>query len=479
MAAPTHSVCLAGGVHSHDRFNVGELREMSLSTRIAVVVSSVLGVPALLASTAVGQALHSGPALRSAIAAQMAKGPHNEAALVVDLGNGHTVFADHAGTVLPTASLMKLFTTATALMRLGTGTRLTTRVFASGTRHGNTLTGNLYLRGGGDFTFGNASFVRGAYGGGGTVQSLAAAIRRSGVRQVRGSIYGDASLFTDGTGTPFDLVLCKQPLFGPGCPYGPAGRLERLLPWGPRTAISFDRGLANATSARPQKRRVRFAAQALIDALKTNGVQVNGTAGARTTPALAKPIAQTQSPRMSQLITLINRPSDNYAADVLIRDLGARLEGHGTGTAGATAVTDTMHRFGLHPHIVTGSGESVHDLDSPRDVVGLLRLMRRRPEAAAFEHSLSQAGRNGSDTGLAHTAAAGRCTLKGGTHVARHQSMNTLNLSGYCRSIGGRQFAFAVMMTGIPMKFVPPDKIVSPAYALQRQIVEDLADYRG
>ena len=195
---------------------------MSLSIRIAVIVSSVLGLLALLASTAVGQALHNEPALRSAIAAQMAQGPQNEAASVVDLGSGHVMFSDRAGTALPTASLMKLFTTSTALMRLGSGARLTTRVFATGTRQGNTLNGNLYLRGGGDFTFGNASFSRRAYGGGGTVQSLGAAIRNSGLRRIRGSVYGDASLFSDGTGTPFDLVLCKQPLFqGPAAPTVP------------------------------------------------------------------------------------------------------------------------------------------------------------------------------------------------------------------------------------------------------------------
>ena len=73
----------------------------------------------------------------------------------------------------------------------------------------------------------------------------------------------------------------------------------------------------------------------------------------------------------------------------------------------------------------------------------------------------------------------GAARLRAAPHVGLKQSENTLNVSGYCRSIGGRQFAFVVMMTGIPMKFVPPDKIVSPGYALQHQIVEDLADYRG
>jgi serine-type D-Ala-D-Ala carboxypeptidase/endopeptidase (penicillin-binding protein 4) len=452
---------------------------MSSSTRIAVIVSIVLGLPALLASTAFAQATGGEQALRSALAAQMAQGPRAEGAYVVDLSNGHVVFADRAGTPRRTASLMKLFTTSTALMRLGTDARLTTRVFASGVRQGSTLAGNLYLRGGGDFTFGSASFDRGAYGAGSTVQSLAAAIRRAGVRRIEGSVYGDASLFTDGTGSPFELVLCAQPLFGPSCPYGPAGRFERPMPNGPRTSISYDRGLANATSARLQRHPVQFAARALIGALKADGVQVTGSAGARSTPALATPIAATQSPTMARLITFTNRPSDNYAADVLSRDLGTRLEGQGSGVAGAIAVTDTMRRFGLHPQVESGSGETVRDMASPQDVVGLLRLMHRRPEGAAFEHSLSQAGRNGTLARLAHTSAAGRCALKDGTRLDQQQSRNTLDISGYCRSVGRREFAFAVMMNGIPITFVPPDQLVSPAYALEDQIVKDLASYRG
>jgi len=52
-----------------------------------------------------------------------------------------------------------------------------------------------------------------------------------------------------------------------------------------------------------------------------------------------------------------------------------------------------------------------------------------------------------------------------------------LNMAGYCRSVSGRPFAFAVMMNGMPIEFVPPDKIESPAYALQDTIVKLLAGY--
>jgi D-alanyl-D-alanine carboxypeptidase/D-alanyl-D-alanine-endopeptidase (penicillin-binding protein 4) len=409
----------------------------------------------------------------------MAQGPRAEGAYVVDLTSGHVVFSDRGGVPRRTASLMKLFTTSTALVRLGSKARLSTRVFATGARSGSTWNGNLFLRGGGDFTFGTRSFARGAYGAGSTVQALAAAIRRSGVRRIRGSIYGDASLFTDGAGSPFELLLCAKPLFGPGCPYGPSGRFERPIPNGPRTAISFNRGLANATSARPQRQPVRFAARALIAALRADGVKVTGRAAARRTAPLTTRIAQTRSPRMARLVTWINRPSDNYAADVMLRDLGARLEGEGSGVAGAIAVTDTMRRFGLRPQIESGSGETVHDKASPRAVAGLLVRMHRNSQAATFEHSLSRAGRHGTLARLAGTVAAGRCALKDGTRVDQLQPRNTLDISGYCRSINGRRFAFAVMMNGIPITFVPPDQLVSPAYALEDQIVKDLAGYHG
>jgi D-alanyl-D-alanine carboxypeptidase/D-alanyl-D-alanine-endopeptidase (penicillin-binding protein 4) len=451
---------------------------MSLSVRVAVLASVIVSFPALVAPVALAQGAVGEQALRSTIAAQMAQGPQAEGAYVIDLNDGHVVFSDRPRVPRLSASLTKLFTTATALVGLGQTTRLATRVLATGTRSGSTWNGDFYLRGGGDFTFGTASFNLRAYGGGGSVEALATAIRHSGLRRIRGSVYGDASLFTDGPGSPFGLVLCGRPLFGPGCPYGPTGRFERPMPNGPRTAIGFNRGLVNDTSARPQRAPAQSAARALLVALKARGVRVDGGAGARSTPVLVQPLATTWSPSVARLITLINRPSDNYGADVLFRVLGARLEGQGSGPAGALAVSDAMRRFGLHPDIASGSGETVLDRSSPRDVVALLARMHRSADRSAFEQSLSQAGRSGTLARLAGTAAQGRCALKDGTRVDA-LPRTTLDISGYCRSVSGRSFAFAVMMNGMPLEFVPPDRIVSPAYALEDRIVEALAAYRG
>jgi D-alanyl-D-alanine carboxypeptidase/D-alanyl-D-alanine-endopeptidase (penicillin-binding protein 4) len=418
--------------------------------------------------------------LRSTIATQMAQAPTTAGALVVDLSDGHVVFDDRSDATLLSASVTKLYTTATALMRLGPRTRLSTRVLGTGRRDGETWVGDLYLRGSGDFTFGTATFARRAYGSRASVERLAAALRRTGLRRIRGRVLGDASLYTDNGGTPFSLVLCPDPLFGRDCPYGPAGRLERPIPNGPRTPIGFDRGLRSDAAPAPQGRPATFAARGLTRALRNAGISVEGRVGAARTPARARALAATQSPPVARLVQLINRPSDNYAADSMLRLLGARLAADGSRAGGVRVVSDTIAgRFALAPEIESGSGETVRDRTSPRELVQLLIGMRARPEGSAFAQSLSLAGRSGTLLRFAGTVAEGRCQLKDGTRVDPIQPNTTLNITGYCTSAGGRPFAFAVMMNGMPLEFVPPDQIVSPAYALQDQIVQALAEYQG
>jgi D-alanyl-D-alanine carboxypeptidase/D-alanyl-D-alanine-endopeptidase (penicillin-binding protein 4) len=451
--------------------------QTSATVWIASAIAAALMVSAPVASA---QAPGAEAQLRSALAAQMAQAPAAAGAYVVDLTDGHVVFEDRGDVKRLSASVTKLYTTATALIQVGPRTRISTGVFGTGRRVGATWRGDLYLRGAGDFTFGTTAFARKAYGSRASVERLAAALRRSGLRRIRGRVFGDASLYTDNGGTPFELVLCRDPLFGRDCPYGPAARLERPIPNGPRTPIGFNRGLTDMTGAKAQRRPERFAARGLIRALRRAGIRVDGRAGTKITPEDAPRLAAVPSPPISRLAALINRPSDNYAAESMLRLIGARVAENGSRAGGARTVKRTIQqRFKLTPEIRTGSGETLLDRTSPRELVQLLTGMRERPEGRAFARSLSQAGRNGTLLRFAGTAAEGRCQLKDGTRVDPEQPNTTLNISGYCTSASGRPFAFAVMMNGMPLEFVPPDKIESPAYALQDTIVKALAGYQG
>lgn len=448
--------------------------------RLLVAAIGAVGATALAAPANAAAAPTPEEQLRATLAAQLAKGPAATGAYVVDLSDGHVVLDDRSTALRLSASVTKLYTTSTALIELGTDTRLTTAVLGAGRRSGATWSGDLYLRGAGDFTFGTAAFARKAYGSDASVERLAAELRRSGLRHVTGRVLGDASLYSDNGGTEFPLVLCADPLFGRGCPYGVAGVFERPIPNGPRTPIGFNRGLRDATSPAPQRHPAVFAAGGLTRALRDAGIRVDGSAGAARTPPRARTLATTRSPTLARLVALVNKPSDNYAADATLRLIGARVAGDGSRAGGARVVSRTIaDTFGLAPAIRSGSGETLADRTSPRQLVGLLTGMRERREGRAFMRSLSLAGRDGTLRRFAGSVAESRCQLKDGTRLDAKQANSTLNITGYCTSVSGRQFAFAVMMNGQRMEFVPPDRIESPAYALQDRIVTALAGYTG
>ena len=166
---------------------------------------------------------------------------------------------------------------------------------------------------------------------------------------------------------------------------------------------------------------------------------------------------------MSTLISLTNAPSDNYFAETLLKDIGARYGTGGTTADGAAVVrSQVATRFGLHPRLDDGSGLARYDRTTPVDVVSLLRQMAGNP---AFTASLAVAGRTGT---LIHemrgTYAQGRCRGKTGT------LSDVSNLVGYCQARDGHTLAYAVMMNGIYPNYAHP---------IQNQMLVALAEYDG
>jgi D-alanyl-D-alanine carboxypeptidase/D-alanyl-D-alanine-endopeptidase (penicillin-binding protein 4) len=366
-------------------------------------------------------------------------------AIVVDETDGRVLFALRPDTPRVPASNQKLYTTSTALLRYGTGGTLNTRVLGVGTRDATgTFTGTLYLRGGGDPTFGSASFTRRAYGTGGTASDLAARLAAAGIRRVRGSVMGDESAFDRRRGGSS---------FGISLDIG-----------GPLSALSFNRGLATESGGGFQRRPATYAAAQLTLALRARGVTVSGAPGERATPAAARELAREPSPPMSTLIALTNRPSDNFLAEMLIKDLGASFLHRGTTAAGAAVVRGRMAQLGIHPRPADGSGLSRANRTTPRDVVRLLTAMdHSAPVASAFRNSLSVAGRSGTlAPRMRGTVAAGRCRGKTGT------LSGVSALSGYCDAVGGRRLAFSILMNGVS---------VYGARALQNAMAVAIARY--
>jgi serine-type D-Ala-D-Ala carboxypeptidase/endopeptidase (penicillin-binding protein 4) len=393
-----------------------------------------------LASPLTAAALQSGLAHELGLAGALSGG------YVSDLSSKHVLFSERASTLHPPASVEKLYTATTALARIGASARLQTTVLGIGhMAPGGVWAGNLYLRGGGDPTFGSQTFIRGHYGGvGASVQALASQLVHDGIRRVTGAIEGDESYFDS---------LRGEPSSG----YGFDPYLEGVL-----SALAFNRG--ETGSYRGLHAPAEYAAHELSLAMKSDHIAVNGQVGAKSTPAGATALAEVSSPTIAQLLGLMLPISDNFFAETLLKDLGARFGGAGTTPAGAAVVRATVAQLvGIHPHVVDGSGLSREDLTSPQQVVTLLQYLASAPLGNTIWSSLAVAGHSGTlAERMLHSAAAGHCRGKTGTLTG------VSNLVGYCEAANGHRVAFAFFNDGIA---------IETARSIQDSMAETIARY--
>jgi len=366
-------------------------------------------------------------ALQADLRGQLALAGPSDGAYVYDITAKSTLFSERATAMRPPASVEKLYTATATLVRMGPSARLQTRVLGVGhLAPGGVWEGNLYLRGEGDPTFGSSAFIRSAYGGrGASVSTLVRLLRGDGIHRVNGSIQGDES-FLDS--------LRGEPSSG----YAADPFLEGTL-----SGLAFDRGAVG--SERGPHALAAYAARRLRAALRASGVSVRGSGGAARTPAGASLLAQVPSPTVTQLLGLMLPPSDNFFAETLLKDLGARFAGAGSTAAGASVVTRTISELlAIHPQVVDGSGLSRADQTSPYQVADLLVVLAPTPTGVLLRNSLAVAGRSGTlEQRMRHTGAAGRCQGKTGTLIG------VSNLVGYCQAANGHLLAFAIFTDGI------------------------------
>jgi D-alanyl-D-alanine carboxypeptidase/D-alanyl-D-alanine-endopeptidase (penicillin-binding protein 4) len=348
-------------------------------------------------------------------------------AYVINSSTGRRIFRLRSTTPRILSSNTKLFTTSAALAQYGVDGRLNTTVRGRGTLSvDGVFRGDLYLVGGGDPTFGSSTFVRRAYGSGATVQALAEKIEEVGIQRVTGRVYGDESRFDSLRG-------------GPESGY-------RISPYvGPLSALAYNRGLASENGRGYQSSPAGFAASALTGALRARGVRVASAPRARTTPFGTEELAAVESPTMSRLAVLTNKPSDNFFAEMLLKDLALSTGARGTTAAGASVATRFAARLGARPaRLADGSGLSRADRAAPARVVALLRAMQRRDEFQEFYSSLSIAGRDGTlGPRMRSGPARGNCRGKTGT------LSNVSALSGYCSARSGDTYVFSILMNNV------------------------------
>ena len=348
---------------------------------------------------ATARASVSGSKLRAGLA-RLFRRVGRSGALVMDASDNRVLFARKAGRPRILASNSKLFTTATAMGRFEPEGRLHTTAW-SGDDISDGVSGALYLRGGGDPTLTTAG-----------LNKLADRVRAAGVSTVQGPLLYDASFFDSQTGVPQHGITPES-----------VGRLSGL----------------EIDSGRPSD-PAKTAAQRFQDALREEGISIGNSVVPATVPPTAVQVADFASPEMAEIVEDTNVPSNNYLAEMLLKDVGGEFGDTGSTVGGIAVVRKFASQNGARFNGENGSGLTRRNKASPRSMVNLLDSMIEVDEDTppssqadqrrlrdAWVNSLAVAGRSGT---LAHrmrgTAAKGRCHAKTGT-------INGVSaLSGYC-----------------------------------------------
>jgi len=187
---------------------------------------------------------------------------------------------------------------------------------------------------------------------------------------------------------------------------------------------------------------------AFRDALRAAGVAVEGAVRLGRADEYSVPLGEVFSPPLGAIIRFMDRESDNFTAELLLKQLGAVELDRGTSTAGASVVMRTLAEAGVPMtgvRIVDGSGLSRLDRLTADALAGLLKVAWGDPVVRpALLASLPVAGVNGTlEDRLRKPPARGRVLAKTGT--TREASA----LSGYVST----RYAFAIVQNGDPLSY--------------------------
>jgi D-alanyl-D-alanine carboxypeptidase/D-alanyl-D-alanine-endopeptidase (penicillin-binding protein 4) len=406
---------------------------------------------------------------------------------VVSQESGMEVFAYNANAEMTPASTVKVITAAAALKTLGPSYRFRTEVLMTGGLDGlGVLKGNLYFRGGGDPTLVVEKLWKLTYD-----------LKLQGLNVIDGDLVFDEGFFdTDyalpGWNKPEDLE--KGPsyfpsisalslnfntvaiLVGPGTEIGAPARVlletpaddyvtvDNQVKTGTRRWLDISRDIQDkgvkftVKGSIPSSSRVRRYYRAIPDPtahfiaasvqfMKLQGIELKGAVRRGSTPETAESLLTLKSPPLAAILMDMNKYSNNFMAETILRTMGAEVIGlPGSTASGLQVVSNYLVGIGLSPaefRLVNGSGLTREAHLRPKHVTAVLLDMARDPQIGGeFITSLAISGKDGT---LAKRLvdSPGRLRAKTGTIDGVHC------LAGYAQSSAGEWLAFTIMVNGI------------------------------
>ncbi len=381
-----------------------------LLRRVAAASAVVLGVVGLAVPSA-GAATDPLAGLRAHIAADLRASTAAHAAVRADVaGVGRMGVASTA--LLPPASNQKIFTTATVLLRHGGDFRYVNRLMTDApVRSDGVLLGDLVVIGSGDPTLTSAR-----------LDGLAVSLRKAGIWHVHGGLYVDDSRYGHDT-------------------------------WAPGWKASFVPGETSAISAFTVDRNRGFSGnptpantQLFRRILARRGIGVAGAnCAGRPAAPLTDQLATDASPPLSAIVRHTLKYSDNFYAEMLLREAGAAATGHGTRASGIAAVGAAARRLNVPlGGVYDGSGLSYLNREAPTQLVSWLAALAGTDIADDLMTAMPRSCIDGTlSNRLCGPWLTGRVRAKTGT------LNGVTTLSGYTRTASGRTVVFSVMLSGV------------------------------
>lgn len=214
----------------------------------------------------------------------------------------------------------------------------------------------------------------------------------------------------------------------------------------PISALALDEGVGSpGIESGSANAAARFA-----DQLRAEGIEVSGNPVPASAGDGAR-IASVNSVPLRLLIQEMLVHSDNFIAEMLLRQLDVATGGRGSFEGGTAALTQALTGLGLWDqgqHIVDGSGLSQNDRITPAALVRALEQVQRRDDLTAIWSGLPVAGGTGT---LGNRFADEASTPGRGIVRAKTGTLDGVSaLAGYTLTKDGALVAFAFIGNDLP-----------------------------
>ncbi len=329
---------------------------------------------------------------------------------VVAVETGEVIYEKDPRKLHHPASTTKLFTAATALAKLGADYQFETTLYVDSEADTQVI-GDIYFKGRADPVLQPQDIVK-----------LVDTLLEVGVESIQGDIVVDA--------TYLDTVR-----EGPGWMWD--DRQLRL------SALSI-----RQIEPEPGTRSRALACGYLLkNELMEKGIEVIGDVVPGTAPPDARTVAKHLSPPLADIIKLMNKPSNNWIAELLFKAVGAEVMGEpGTWQKGRDTVNEFLEDITGEPPVhrfVDGSGLSRYNLLNAELLTQLLVYMYQNFELMPeYVASLPIAGVDGTLINRMHGISAEK-VLRAKTGTLSGVSA----LAGYTTTADGEIVAFGILIS--------------------------------